>query len=313
MKRTYFLYLLLLVWIASSCKKDKDFDATGYFEAEEVVISSQANGILKEFRIEEGRKIDSGTFIGYVDSTQLSLQKEQLLSQLKGLGVRLPDIRKQTAYFDGQIQALNIRLQAVAKDKQRIENLYKQGAASQKQLDDLNNSYSELSEQVQSLQAQKAAKVSGLSNQSGGLSADKQSLWTQVKMTEEQLKNSKIIAKQSGTILNKYMNKNELVGVGMPLYRMANLDKMILRAYISGDQLPNVKLNQQVKVYTDDGNGGYKEQNGTIQWISSQAEFTPKSIQTKDERALKVYAIKVAVDNPDDLLKIGMYGQITFE
>lgn len=292
--------LLLLASISLlSCNNEKNkFDASGTFEAIETIISADANGTINAFNIEEGQLLETNQMIGYIDSTQLYLKKVQLEKQIAALLSKKPNVAVQLA-------SLNIELSKANKEKNRISNLLKEGAATSKQLDDINADIAVLKKQIE-------AQKSTLSITSDGISKDANPIYTQVKQLEDQLQKCKIINKTKGTVLSKYAEINEITSQGKPLYKIADLSAIILRAYITGNQLPNIKLNQNVVVNTDDGKGGFKTTQGTITWISDKAEFTPKTIQTKDERANLVYAIKVKVKN-DGSYKIGMYGEIKFK
>ena len=282
----------------TACNDNKvSFDASGSFEAEETIISSEATGTIKRFEIEEGQTLEAGQNIGYIDSLQLYLKKKQLEAQVIAILGKKPNISV-------QLSALQTQLKTAEKEKTRVANLVKGDAATPKQLDDINA-------QIEVLKKQIEAQQSTLSISSEGLGKDVVPLQVQIEQLNDQLAKCNIINPTNGTVLTKYAETNEMTAVGKPLYKIADLTNIILRAYITGDQLTQVKLNQKVKVLTDDGKGGYKETEGTIIWINSKAEFTPKTIQTKDERANMVYAIKVKVKN-DGTYKVGMYGEISF-
>lgn len=282
-----------------SCNNKQDtFDASGSFETEETIISAEAQGTLKTFDIQEGQVLQAGQNIGYIDSIQLYLKKKQLETQVTALLGKKPNIPV-------QLSALQEQLRTTEKEKVRVTNLLKGDAATPKQLDDINA-------QIDVLKRQIEAQKSSLSISSDGISKDVVPLQVQIEQLEDQLSKCKLINPINGTVLTKYAEANEIASIGKPLYKIADLSNIILRAYVTGNQLPQIKLNQQVKVLTDDGKGGYNEITGVITWISDKAEFTPKTIQTKDERANMVYAIKVKVKN-DGLYKIGMYGEIKFQ
>ncbi len=284
--------------LITACKPEqKSYDATGAFEAEETIISAEASGTLLRFDVTEGQELDSGRVIGYIDSIQLFLKKKQLEAQVKSLLGRKPDVPLQLATLQSQ-------LETAQKEQDRFTKLVSSGAAPSKQLDDINA-------QIKSIRSQMDALKSSLTISSQGFSADAAPLEVQIDQVKDQLAKCTIINPMHGTVLLKYANVNEMASIGKPLYKIADLSTINLRAYISGDQLPQVKLNQEVKVLTDDGHGGFNETTGTITWISDKAEFTPKTIQTKEERADMVYAIKVLVKN-DGSYKIGMYGEIKF-
>lgn len=299
MKTTSLLLCFSSLLILCSCKRDKvSFDASGSFEAEEVIISSEANGTIKAFTIEEGQTLKAGQYIGYIDSVQLYLKKKQLEAQINAVLSKRPNVSVQLA-------SLQEQLKTAEREQKRISNLVKAEAATTKQLDDINAS-------IELIKKQLEAQRSSLDISSEGIGKESVPLSIQVEQVEDQLRRCRIINPVNGTVLAKYANANELAVQGKPLYKIADLSTIILRAYITGDQLPQLKLNQRVAVHTDDGKGGFKEEQGTVTWINDKAEFTPKTIQTKDERANMVYAIKVMVKN-DGSYKIGMYGELTFK
>jgi len=290
--------ILAIAIILSSCNSNKvSFDASGSFEADETIVSSEATGVIKEFNVEEGQLLKAGQHIGYIDSTQLYLKKKQLEAQVAALKGKTPDIPV-------QLSALNQQLKTAEKERDRVANLVKNDAATQKQLDDA-------IAQVEVLKRQIDAQKSTLNISSTTIQKDALPLQMQIEQLNDQLAKCSIINPINGTVLSKYAEMNEMTSAGKPLYKIADLTFITLRAYITGNQLPEVKLNQKVKVLTDDGKGGYLKTEGTIIWISDKAEFTPKTIQTKDERANLVYAIKVKVKN-DGTYKIGMYGEVLF-
>lgn len=289
---TAFIVLLFI-----SCgKTDSDFDAAGSFETTEILVSAEAQGRIMQFDIEEGQSVTENQIVGYIDSTQLFLKKEQLIASQKGLQSRRPDIRKQMAVLEQQI--------ATAKtEKKRVENLLKANAATAKQLDDVNA-------QIAVLEKQLAASKTTLESTDEGMSSDNKALDIQIQQLEDQLAKCRIISPASGVVLTKYAEKGELAGAGKALFKVANLDNMILRAYITNEQLTQIKIGQKVTVTADFGEE-QKQYEGIISWVSAKSEFTPKTIQTRNERANLVYAIKVSVKN-DGYLKIGMYGNVKF-
>ncbi|MEO5594974.1 MAG: HlyD family efflux transporter periplasmic adaptor subunit [Chitinophagaceae bacterium] len=303
------LALILLIVLASCTNNKNSFDASGSFEAEETIISAEAPGTIKQLDVEEGIVLQAGQVIGYIDSIQLFLKKKQLEAQLKATGKRIPNITTQTGYYNQQEAVTQSRLNNLMHEQKRLQNLVKADAATPKQLDDINAQIDETQKQLLVTGKQKDAQVSALQTQSSSISGDLLPLQVQIEQLNDQLNRCRIINPTSGTVLTKYAEVNEMTLQGKPLYKIADLTTIILRAYITGNQLPGVKLNQKIKVNTDDGKSGYKETEGIITWISDKAEFTPKTIQTKDERANMVYAIKIKVKN-DGSYKIGMYGEI---
>lgn len=297
MKQVILLNFVLL-FLAACNRGDGDFDATGTFEATEILVSSEANGKIMELNIEEGDRLDAGALIGYVDSTQLYLMKMQLSAGLRSVDIRKPDIRKQIAALEQQIATART-------EQQRMENLVKAKAGNQKQVDDIVNN-------IKYLQKQLDAQYSTLNKTTGGADAEAEGILYQIMQLDDQLQKSRIVNPQAGTVLVKYAEPGEVTAAGKPLYKIADTDLLYLRAYITSDQLSTLKQGQTVRVFADYGENDRREYPGTITWISDKSEFTPKGIQTKDERANLVYAIKIAVKN-DGYLKIGQYGETVFE
>ncbi len=296
MKKTALIFMLTLGMVA--CKNNEnEYDASGTFEAEEVIISAEASGEIKQFKVEEGDELAQGQVIGYIDTVQLALKKEQLESQVEAILSRNPQSKLQIAALNEQIKQANRELE-------RVKNLQSAGAATQKQLDDATS-------QVSILESQLEALKSTLSVTTQSLSAETNPVRIQISQLKDQLEKSKIINPVKGTVLTKYARENEMAMAGKPLYKIADISSLLLRAYVTGDQLSLIKLDQPVKVLVDSGKEDYKEYNGVIEWISAKSEFTPKTIQTKNERANLVYAVKIRVAN-DGYLKIGMYGEVNF-
>jgi HlyD family secretion protein len=290
------IHIVCISALAFSCGPSDDIaDASGSFEAVETIVSSEANGRITSFTISEGEKLNAGQLIGAIDSTQLHLTKLQLLQSRKAILSGRPDTKT-------QIESLKKELATAIDDRSRIANLVKGGVASQKQLDDADAKVSILKARIDSQSSVLGTTTSSLNEQAATTEI-------QLAQVEDQLRKCKVVNPVNGLVLTKYVEQNEMASTGKPLYKIADLSTMILRAYVTGDQLPQLKLDQKVSVLTDDGNGGFKTTQGTITWISDKAEFTPKTIQTKDERANLVYAIKVSVKN-DGAFKIGMYGEV---
>jgi HlyD family secretion protein len=290
-------YIVLATFLIACSNGDGNFDATGTFEADEVIVSSEAIGKLLKFEVEEGAILKQNQVVGLVDTTQLYLKKKQLEANIRAILIQQPDIPTQLAAIQEQIATAE-------REKKRIENLVKTNAATTKQLDDINS-------QLDVLNKQYDATKSSLTITKKGIQSEALPLIAQVEQIQDQINKSIIINPIDGTVLTRYAMQDEITSNGKALYKIANLSEIILRAYINGDQLGQVKIDQKVKVYVDKGNGKQKELEGTIYWVSSKAEFTPKTIQTKDERANLVYAIKVRIKN-DGYIKIGMYGEVKF-
>jgi len=294
----YGLLILILSSLLISCGKSKDnYDASGTFEATEVIVSAEATGRILSFDIEEGQILTSNELIGRIDSTQLYLHKQQIISSKKALQSSRPDIKKQIAAIQQQI--------ATAKsERKRFENLVKANASNQKQVDDINA-------QIAVLEKQLDAQKTTLQTTNQGISDNSEGVTFQAEQLQDQLQKCKIISPIAGTVLVKYAEMGEVASPGKALFKIADTNHMILRAYITADQLSQLKIGQKVKVTSDFGKDQNRDYAGTLAWISSKAEFTPKTIQTRDERANLVYAVKINVKN-DGLIKIGMYGNVKF-
>jgi len=288
----------ITVTLLLSCRNDKDaFDAAGAFESVETIISTEASGTILQFNVQEGQTLSAGQYLGYVDTTQLSLRKQQLEAQIASVTSQMPDIPVQVA-------ALQAQLAEAQKNQQRVSKMFKQNAATQQQMDAANTQVDMLSKQID-------AQKSSLHISSNTIGRNVTPLQKQIEQLNDQIAKCYIINPFQGTVLTKYAESHELAMPGKALYKIAPIDTLLLRAYITGTQLDQVKLGQQVKVRTDEGANKYRYYTGTVYWISSQSEFTPKTIPTKDERADLVYAIKVRVKN-DGYIKIGMYGEVRF-
>ncbi|HEX6227392.1 MAG TPA: HlyD family efflux transporter periplasmic adaptor subunit [Chryseolinea sp.] len=296
MKNRNLIFPLVLLLGLNSCDDSgMSHDAAGSFEAVETIISAEVSGKILQLAIEEGQELDAGQVIGHIDSTQVYARKLQLLQSKKAILSGRPQASVQT-------EALKKELANAVLDRDRTENLVKGGVAMQKQLDDANAKVTTLRARISAQESSLLTTTSSLNEQAGTVDAQ---------LTEiiDQLKKCVITNPLQGTVLSKYAEQYEMTAAGKPLYKIADLSSIMLRAYITGDQLSQIKLDQKVEVFTDDGKGGFKETEGIVTWINEKAEFTPKTIQTKNERANLVYAIKVKVRN-DGTYKIGMYGEI---
>lgn len=282
-----------------SCNRNKfEHDASGTFEATEVIVSSEANGKLESFQLTEGDQLAKGQYVGYVDSIQLYLKKRQLLATNKAIQVKRPDISVQVSSIKEQIAKAEF-------EKRRIQRLLADNAATQKQLDDANS-------QIEVLKKSLNAQVNSLSTSVNSLNEESNTNTVQVSQIEDQLKKCKIINPIQGTVLNKFVEEKEVVTQGKALYKIADTKNLFLRAYIVSEQLEKIKIGQKVKVFINISEDKQKSYPGAITWISDKAEFTPKTIQTQDERQNLVYAVKIAVTNTDGIIKIGMYGDVDF-
>lgn len=294
MKRIAYIALLMLT---ASCSKQTVFDAQGTFEATEIIVSSEANGKILHFTAEEGTLMEAGQQVGAMDSLQLHLQRKQLMAQQSALLSTRPDVKKQVAALREQIAKQKTELR-------RVENMLRDGAATQKQHDDI-------SANIRVLEGQLEATLSTLGKNTASINDNSAALEAQIAALDDHIAKCHIIAPASGTVLAKYAEAGELATVGKPLMKIANLEKIYLRAYITAAQLTDLQLGQTVTVFADQGEADRRSYEGKVTWIADKAEFTPKTIQTRDERANLVYAIKIAVKN-DGLIKQGMYGEVKF-
>ena len=286
--------LLMLVACGAN---EKEYDATGTFEATEIIVSAEQSGVLLHFDVEEGNVLKQGQEVGLVDTTQVWLKIQQT-SAMKAV------YRSQKPDMEAQIAAIRQQLTKAQQEQQRYQELVADGAAPSKILDDAAN-------QVKVLQKQLAAQQSALSTNIQALDKQMATADVQVSQLQDQLCKCHITTPAQGTVLEKYVEQGEFVSVGKPLFKVADVGQMFLRAYVTSVQLQHIKIGQQVKVFADYGDGGKKGYDGKVSWISSRSEFTPKTILTDDERADLVYAVKVAVKG-DGYIKIGMYGGVQF-
>ncbi len=290
------LFLAALLPVACSNNKT-DYDASGIFESTEVIVSSQVSGQLMEFTVTEGQQLQAHSYLGYVDTTQLYLKKQQLMASRTAVSSRSTSVPRQIASLKEQIATQKRELA-------RFGNLVKLNAANQKQVDDIQSQLSVLEKQL-------AAQTELLVNNNQGISGESTALESQIAQIEDQLLKSRITSPIQGTVLTKYAEQGEFTAPGKALFKVSDMQQMYLRAYITSDQLTQLKQGQPVTVYADFGEDKMRTYPGTISWIADKAEFTPKTIQTRNERANLVYAVKIAVTN-DGYLKNGMYGEVKF-
>ena len=286
-----------MVAFVSCGSKDKEYDATGVLEATEVTVFAEQSGTLTSFDVNEGDVIDKGKEAGLIDTTQIWLKIQQAGATKSVYQSQKPDMEK-------QIAATRQQLAKAKQDQQRYKELVADGAAPSKMLDDANN-------QVAVLQKQLDAQISSLNTQLSTLNSQLSTVEVQVDQLLDQLRKCHIQSPIDGTVLEKYVEQGEFVATGKPLFKVADTENMFIRAYVTSAQLQNIKVGQKAKVFADYGDGQRKEYEGTVSWISSRSEFTPKTILTDDERADLVYALKVAIKN-DGYVKIGMYGEVKF-
>ncbi len=292
-KNMILIFGVLLMLMLTACSEKKELsDGYGNFEAKEIIISAKSQGEIVNFHIEEGMKLETGQQIGIIDTTMLALKKEQLIAQIKGFRIKVESGRK-------KIKGIERKIELLAKEKTRIIGLFRDNATTEQNRDRIVAEYdiAEINKKV----AEEDIK---------SLDYQIEALEKQIAQLNESLDNCKIINPIAGIVLEKYLEENELAAPGRPLYKIADLRKMILRVYISGSQLSNIKIGQNVEVLIDLNNTQNQSLSGKISWISSSAEFTPKNIQTKEERVSQVYAVKILVNNEDGKLKIGMPGEV---
>lgn len=294
---TYSSLLVLALAMTACGKGNKAYDASGVFESTEVTISAEGNGKIMSLGIQEGDRLEAGAVVGCIDTVQLFLSKVQLEASRRAVGSGRLNISRQIAALESQIVKQRQELD-------RFTKLEQAGASNRKQVEDIQA-------HLDILERQLAAQKESLQNANSNVSGQADAIEAQIAQLEDRIRKCVITSPVSGTVLAKYSEAGELAVQGRALFKVADLENIRLRAYITADQLTNIKLGQAVKVYADQGTSGRKEYAGTLVWISDKAEFTPKTIQTRDERANLVYAVKIAVKN-DGLIKLGMYGEVKF-
>jgi len=292
MKTKYLISIIVIVFASCTGKKDLS-DAYGNFEVDDIIISAEANGKLLLLNVEEGKKINANELVAIIDTIDYVLKRKQLKAQKKAISSQIENIQSQIDVQEQQKKNLFI-------DKERIEKLLKDGAATKKQLDDINGRIELVNSQIASIKTQNVSVISEL-----------EVVNTQISQVEESINKCNIKNPVEGIVLEKYAEENEITTFGKPLYKIADMHEMILRVYVSGSQLPQIKIGQEVEVLIDKDAKSNTKFSGIISWISESAEFTPKIIQTKEERVNMVYAVKVKVQN-DGSLKIGMPGEVNF-
>lgn len=297
MKNTIYLAIFMALFISSCSNHENANDASGVFEAIEVIVSAESNGKIIQFQISEGEEVAKNQDIGMIDSTQLHLSKLLLLANKEAILSGKPDVKS-------QVDATQKEMDRLLQDKKRIEKLLEGDVATQKQLDDVNA-------QINILNARLIAQKKSLHTSVDAINQNSHVVDAQIAQIQDQMRKCTISSPIDGVVLVKYAEEGELTGIGKPLFKVADLSEMILRAYITADQLEHITLGQEVEVSAEYGQEGIKKYQGIVNWISGKAEFTPKTIQTQDERANLVYAVKIRVPN-DGFIKIGMYGGVNF-
>ncbi len=311
MKKQLF-YAIITVLTLHSCKEAKDFDGAGNFEADEVIVSAQQNGALLSFTVQEGQRLEANQTVGQIDVEAQKLQKEQTQAVISSLQQKTVTPAPQISVAQKQLAVQQEQLDYLRKERQRIQNLVTADAVPRKQLDDMNQQIAQVQKQIAVTHQQITSYSESSATQNRSILSETAPLEKSRAQIQYQIEKGQIVNPLNGTVLAKYAMQGEMATIGRPLYKIANVDTLNLKAYITGDQLPQVKLGQSVTVRIDDGTGGFKKYEGAIRWIADKSEFTPKAIQTKSERQNLVYAMKVRVAN-DGFLKIGMYGEVLFQ
>ncbi|WPV01565.1 HlyD family efflux transporter periplasmic adaptor subunit [Mucilaginibacter sp. cycad4] len=307
MKRT--LYFLTIALLLSACSHKNDFDASGNFEVDEVIVSAQQNGQLLSFTIQEGSQLKAGEQVGQIDVTTATLQKQQTEASIKALKEKISNPNDQAELVRRQLAVQESQLAQQIRERDRTANLVKADAATKKQLDDANAALDQLRKQIAVTRQQLKLNTTNTNTQNRSIMSERAPMEKTAAQYQEQINKGQVINPLTGIVLVKYALQGEMQTIGKPLYKIANTDTLTLRAYVTGTQLPQIRIGQQVKARIDQGEKNYKSYDGQISWISDKSEFSPKTIQTKDERANLVYAVKVRVKN-DGYLKIGMYGEV---
>jgi len=285
----HFLSILLIACNGSGSKAD----AYGNFETDEITVSSETGGRIIWLAVEEGQIIDSGKFVGLIDTTQIALRRKQVEAQIVAASSRIPNITAQANVQHEQIKILNI-------ERNRLTKLLADGAATQKQMDDVEGKIAIANKQIEAINSQRLSIVSEI-----------EVLKTQLAQLIDQQAKCKVINPIKGTVLSRFSNQGEVVPMGKPIYKLANIDFLHLKVFVSGNQLHQFAIGDEVKVFIDGEDDNMIETTGIVSWVSSSAEFTPKIIQTREERVKMVYAVKIKVKN-NGQLKIGMPGEVIF-
>ncbi len=323
MKKILLFSISIAILTVSCSKKKQQFDASGTFETEEIIVAAEATGKILDLTLREGDTVSAGSIVGKIDPLSIELQRAQIAATATALQQKTGDAAPQIAVLESQILAQKNQIEVLRqqsavleRERNRVSNLVKAEAAPAKQLDDLNGQLDVLKRQIEAAEGQIAvfdrqikSQREAIAIQNRAVLSEKLPLEKRMAQVNEQISRTQIVNPTTGTILVKYVEKGEMAVMGKSLYKVGDLSNMTLHAYITGNQLSQVKVNQTVKVMVDEGADKYREFSGVVSWIADKAEFTPKTIQTKEERANLVYAIKVKVKN-DGSLKIGQYGEI---
>lgn len=312
MQRITFIFLLGLQLIFSACQQKFKADASGVFEAEEIIVSAEQTGKLLRFPIHEGDTLAKNAIVGQIDVSNDQLRKAQIEASIDALSQKTGDASPQVQVVKRQLEVQQAQLEQQLREKKRLENLVRDNAVAQKQLDDINAAIEQTRRQIDVTNQQINLYLNNTNLQNRGILSEKMPLEKSAAQAQNQIDKGRIVNPQGGTVITKYAYEGEMTALGKALYKIADVDTLTLRAYVSGQQLPKIKLGQPVNVLVDNGEGGFRTYSGKLYWVAAKAEFTPKTIQTKDERANLVYAVKISVPN-DGLLKIGMYAEVKFQ
>lgn len=278
----------------TACSESELSDAFGQFETDKTTVSAEASGKLLEFNVEEGVELEAGAVVGVVDTSSLVFRKNELNASIRS-------IRSNISTLNAQADVYKTQLKTAERDFERLTALRKDNAATQKQVDDAEGAIDALKKQIDAVEVQKQSVY-----------AEIETMKTRIAQVEDQIQKAVIINPIDGMVLSNYAEAHELTAPGKPLYQIADIDELILRVFVSGAQLPQVKLGAEVEVLIDKNAEENESLKGTVSWVSSEAEFTPKMIQTKEERVTQMYAVKIRVSNPDGSIKIGMPGEVNF-
>lgn len=303
------LFGFLLFLVAACTNQEKTFDATGLFEADEVMVSAETGGKILSFPVREGEQINKGQVVALVDSADLVWQVAHAQASIAALQEKTSDVEPNIQLLKQQIAVQQVQLTGLEREKKRTQHLLAVDVATPQQLDDITTQVDMLQQQIAVTQRQIKVQQTQTSTHNRSVLSEKNPLRKRLSLLQEQLGRTRVVNPLNGTLLVKYAEAGETASPGKPLYKIADLTMLNLRAYLTGDQLTQVKQGQEVRVWVDRSKQTYTELPGTVYWISSQAEFTPKTIQTKQERANLVYAVKIRVKN-NGYLKLGMYGEV---
>lgn len=293
------------------CTDKNAHDASGFFEAKEILIASEQNGKILSMGVEEGDQIKALQPLAQIDVTNDKLKAEQVQASIRALTQKTNNPTEQVKLMQDQVRVQQAQLDQLKRERNRVANLLKADAATQKQLDDLTSQVDQVEKQLLVTKQQLNVTLSNINTQNSGILSERAPLQKSIAQIENQISKGVVFSPLTGTVLTKYAYEGEMATVGKVLLKVANLDTMTLKVYATQDQLSRVKLGQAVKIFIDQDKKSFKEYTGKVSWVSSKAEFTPKTILTKDERANQVFAVKVRVPN-DGFLKIGMYAEINF-